>query len=260
MTILLKTREIPENSSKIDTDRLHINTIIIYHADPTMSIKSWKDIEMKYTDIIQSIKNDRIAAAVATAAQLYLSVGISEAKMTDIAEQAQIGVASLYRYFGTKQLFTVKVAAYIWKTTLQEVESLYTGPDYDCLTGLEQVKAFLNVFRVLMEEHKNFLRFLSEFDMFVVWERLNQEQLKEYETCSLNTMPVVIQAMEKGKADGTIRSDVDPNLYYHTVTDCLISMCQRFAQGNVPHTEDSERNLQSLNMTIDMFVAYLQEK
>lgn len=223
-----------------------------------MSIKSWKDIEMKYTDIIQAVKNDRIAIAVAAAAQLYLTVGISEAKMTDIAEQAQIGVASLYRYFGTKQLFTVKVAAYIWKTTLQEVESLYTGPHYDSLTGLEQAKTLLNIFHVFMEEHKNFFRFLSEFDMFVVWERLGQEQLEEYETCSLNIMPVMIQAIEKGKKDGTIRLDVDPDLYYHAATDCLISMCQRFAQGNVPHAEDSARNQQSLNMTIDMLVTYLQ--
>ena len=62
---------------------------------------------MRYDDIIQGIKNERIALAVDTAAELYLTVGIGNAKMTDIAEKAQIGVASLYRYFGTKQLCIV---------------------------------------------------------------------------------------------------------------------------------------------------------
>ena len=50
---------------------------------------------MRYDDIIQGIKNERIALAVDTAAELYLTVGIGNAKMTDIAEKAQIGVASL---------------------------------------------------------------------------------------------------------------------------------------------------------------------
>lgn len=213
---------------------------------------------MKYNEIVESVKNERIAAAVSAAAQMYLDVGISEAKMTDIAEQAQIGVASLYRYFGTKQLFTVKVAAYIWKTTLQGLEPIYTGPQYDSMTGLEQVKTLLNIFQVFMKEHRNFLRFLSEFDMFVVREHLGQEHLEEYESCSLNIMPVLIRAMEKGTQDGTIRPDVDPALYYHTVTDCLIGMCQRFAWGNIPHAEDFERDLQSVCMTIDMFASYIQ--
>lgn len=217
-------------------------------------------MEMEYNKIIQSAKNERISVAVSTAAQMYLEMGISEAKMTDIAAQAQIGVASLYRYFGTKQLFTVKVAAHIWKTTLQEVASVYTGPQYDSMTGLEQIHALLDIFRVFMEEHRDFLRFLSEFDQFVVREHLEQEHLEEYETCSLNIMPILIQAMEKGAKDGTIRPDVDPTMYYHTVTDCLIGMCQRFALGNVPHSEDAERNLQSLCMTIDMFVSYIQAK
>lgn len=215
---------------------------------------------MNYKKILQSAKNERIDLAVSTAAQMYLAEGISEAKMTDIAQQAQIGVASLYRYFGTKQLFTVKVAAYIWKTTLIELEGIYTGARYEAMTGLEQVKTLLNIFHVFLEDHKPFLRFLSEFDMFVIREHLNQEHLLEYENCSLNILPVMIRAVEKGIADGSIQPDVDPTLYYHTVTDSLISLCQRFAWGNIPHSEDPVRNRQSLQMLIDMFITYIQAK
>ena len=207
---------------------------------------------------MHSVKNDRIAFAIATAAQMYLSVGINETKMTDIAEQSQIGVASLYRYFGTKHLFTVKVAAYIWRTTLKEVEPLYTGSHYNSMTGLAQVHTLLNVFHVFMKDYRNFFRFLSEFDMYAIQEHLGQEELKEYETSSMNLLPVMIRAIEKGKEDGTIRQDVDPTLYYTAVTDCLVGMCQRFAWDNVPHAVDFERNLQSLRMTIDIFVTYIQ--
>lgn len=215
---------------------------------------------MKYDEIIQNVKNERISIAVATAAQMYLSTGISEAKMTDIAEQAQIGVASLYRYFGTKQLFTVKVASYIWKTTLKDLEPIFTGPRYEAMTGLEQVQTLMNLFHVFMDERRPFLRFLSEFDMFVIKEHLSQEHLAEYESCSLNILPVMTRAIEKGAADGTIKPDVDPALFYYTVTDCLISMCQKFAWGNVPNSEDPQMNRQALKMAIDMFVTYIRAK
>ena len=213
---------------------------------------------MKYTEVIRSIKNERIADAVTAAAELYLSAGIGVAKMTDIADQAQIGVASLYRYFGTKQLFTVKVGAYIWQTTLKKLEPLYTGARYEALSGLEQVEALLNIFHTLMEEYRPFLRFLSEFDNFVVREQLGPEHLQEYEQCALNILPVMVRAIEKGMADGTLRPGIDPTTFYYSVTDALLSMCQKFAWGNVPNSEDPAMNDRALNIAIEAFTAYIR--
>ena len=215
---------------------------------------------MKYDDIIRHIKNERISAAVKTAAEMYLRDGIGEAKMTDIADQAQIGVASLYRYFGTKQLFTIKVGAYIWSMTLKELEPIYTGMVYEAKTGLEQVKTLLNIFPLFLEKYRPFLRFLTEFDMFVIKEHLSQEHLAEYEQCSLNIMPVMVSALKKGAEDGTVRADVDGNVFYHTVTDALLSMCQRFAWGNVPNMENQAMNRKALQMAIEIFLGYIEKK
>ena len=215
---------------------------------------------MRYDDIIQGIKNERIALAVDTAAQLYLNIGISNAKMTDIAEKAQIGVASLYRYFGTKQLFTVKVGAYIWKTTMMKLEPLYTSTEYHTKTGYEQVAALLNIFHILLQEHRPFLRFLSEFDVFVIREHLGIGQLTEYESCSMNMLPVVSAAMNKGVEDGTIRPDVNAKVFYDAITDSLLGMCEKFVWGNVPNNVDQVRNRQALSMTIDMFLSYIRRR
>lgn len=214
---------------------------------------------MRYDDIIQGIKNERIAVAMETAAQLYLTIGISNAKMTDIAEKAQICVASLYRYFGTKQLFTVKVGSYIWKTTMMKLEPQYTSAEYQAKTGFEQVAALLNIFHILLEEHRPFLRFLSEFDVFVIREHLGIGQLTEYESRSMNMLPVMIDAMKKGVEDGTIRPDVDANVFYDAITDSLLSMCEKFVWGNVPNNVDQARNQQALSMAIDMFLSYIRK-
>lgn len=213
---------------------------------------------MKYDQIIQNVKNERIGIAIATAAELYLDVGIAEAKMTDIAEECQLGVASLYRYFGTKQLFTVKVGAYIWKLKLRELESIYTGKDYQQKTGIEQVEALLNVFHVLLNDHPSFLRFLSEFDAFVVREHLTPADLAEYEESVLNVMPLMEKAMEKGIADGTVKSGIDPRLFYMTVSHSLMSMCQKFARGKLLSSDDPEVNKLELTMAVEMFLSYIR--
>lgn len=213
---------------------------------------------MKYDQIIQNVKNERIAIAIATAAELYLDVGIAEAKMTDIADAAQLGVASLYRYFGTKQLFTVKVGSYIWAKKLQELQDIYSSEAYHSKTGIEQVQALLNVFHVLLEKHASFLRFLAEFDAFVARERLTPAALSEYEQNVLNVMPLMKRAMEKGIADGTVRNGIDSELFYLTVSHSLMSMCQKFARGRVLTSDDLKVNKQELALAIEMFTAYVR--
>lgn len=185
-------------------------------------------------------------------------MGAHAADLGQHLDQSQIGVASLYRYFGTKQLFTVKVGAYIWQMTLKKLEPLHIGPQYEILSGLEQVKMLLHIFHIFMEEHKPFLRFLSEFDNFVVREHLGVEHLQEYERCALNILPVMIRAIEKGVTDGTVRPGIDSTMFYYTVTDCLLSMCQKFAWGNVPNSDDPQVNKQALCMAIEMFIGYIR--
>ena len=213
---------------------------------------------MKYDQIMQNVKSERINAAIATAAELYLSVGIEDAKMTDIAEAAQIGVATLYRYFGTKQLFTVKVGAYIWKEKLQELSGIYTGKAYQRKTGIQQVEALLHVFDVLLEEHIPFLRFLSEFDAFVARERLRPDELDEYEENVLNVMPLMEKAIDKGIADGTVKPNVSAQLYYLTVCHSLMSMCQKFARGRVLNSDDPAISKQELQLAIEIYVSHIR--
>jgi hypothetical protein len=71
-------------------------------------------------------------------------------------------------------------------------------------------------------------------------------------------LPVMTAAIEKGVADGTVRPDVDPTIFYYSVTDSLLSMCQKFVWGNIPVSEDSAINELALSMTIDMFLSYIR--
>ena len=212
---------------------------------------------MKYGEIIRDVKNKRIEDAVACAAEMYLKNGITDTKMTDIADACQLGVASLYRYFGTKQAFTVKAACYIWQQKYVEIEQLRHEKDFQNDTGIHQARQLMNVFPALLREHSPFLRFLSDFDAFVTRERLTHADLQEYENSVMNVLSMMEATIEKGVRDGTIRSGVNAKLYETTVGHSLMGMCQKFSRGKVMPSDDPEMNLQELDAAIDMYLSYI---
>ena len=213
---------------------------------------------MKYDEIIQDVKNQRIDNAVACAAEMYLKNGISDTKMTDIADACQLGVASLYRYFGTKQAFTIKAACHIWQQKYMEIDRLCHAADFQQETGIQQARHLMNVFPALLREHSPFLRFLSDFDSFVTRERLTHDDLIEYENSVMNVLSMMESTIEKGVADGTIRPGVDAKLYETTVGHSLMSMCQKFSRGKVMPSDDPEMNLMELDAAIDMYLSYIR--
>ena len=57
---------------------------------------------MDTQNVPESQKSRRIEHAVEISAEMFLKRGIDAVKMTDIADACGVGVATLYRYFGTK--------------------------------------------------------------------------------------------------------------------------------------------------------------
>ena len=72
---------------------------------------------MEYKKIIENARNDRMQDAVEVTARMLLERDVFELKMNDIALECDIGVASLYRYFGTKASLVVKAGCLLWKSS-----------------------------------------------------------------------------------------------------------------------------------------------
>ena len=70
----------------------------------------------------ETLKNKRFEKAVEVSAQLFLKNGIESVKMTEIADECGIGVATLYRYFGTKNGITIAAMTYMWN----ELNKMFT--------------------------------------------------------------------------------------------------------------------------------------
>ena len=211
---------------------------------------------MEYKKIIENAKNDRMNEAVEAAAELLLQGNVEDIKMTDIAEKCGIGVASLYRYFGTKGDIVAKAGAVLWGRIRALFDGVFESPYFLDKSGYDRLCELMKVFRVLYISHQDFLRFVDSFDRFAVNEKISPEALSEYERSVLDFYPLFETAYRDGVKDGTTKPDIDFGLVYVSVTHALMLMSEKFSRGKVFESDAGGEH--ELLFMVDMALAYIK--
>lgn len=152
----------------------------------------------------QEKRDGRIQSIIECSYGLFSESGIENISMNDIAAKSKIGVASLYRYFQTKEELAIEVAIYAWNLETQVFNEVFTSDEYKNLTGFEQLKDLLEVFSEALVTQRSFFSFVYYFDSFIKKEKVSSEKLAQYEKTILGTNSIVVQALEKGISDGSI--------------------------------------------------------
>lgn len=213
---------------------------------------------MKYFEEIERIRQAKIGEVIKIASKTFIDKSINDVTMQDIAVLCEIGVASLYRYFGTKKKLVISVGCYLWDQMKIELDKKLNAVYYKDLTGIEQIKVFLERYLYLYQEHKGFLKFVLEFDQFVVSEHITTEELSEYEEHIVDFWSNYQKAIAKAEMDKSIRTDVDYNLFYLTMSHTLMSLAQKLNSPAIISRDLLNNPEQELKIIIEMAVAYLR--
>lgn len=179
---------------------------------------------------LKEIRKERILKA---AFELFSLKGIDTIAMTDIAERAEIGVASLYRYFETKEEIAIRTTIWAWSNGKKQLMPRFTTPEFQQLTGLEQVRKFCESFIDIYELQTSFLRYIFFFDSFAFRTKIQKSRLKDYEEIILSVEKVVEDAIKKGLKDGSINSKYKDKseILYFSLMHTLFSTAQKLALG-----------------------------
>jgi len=172
---------------------------------------------------MENLRNERIKYIIECSFGLFSEKGIENISMNEIAAQAEIGVASLYRYFQTKEELAIEVAVYAWELEEKTFYRQFELEDFKRLTGFEQLRTLLEVFQEAVITQQNFFRFVYYFDSFIAKEKITTERLKSYENIVNKTNSLVINAFLKGKNDSSINFDKSKNFIISESSD--LEMC-----------------------------------
>ena len=207
-----------------------------------------------------SLKNKRYEKAVEVSAQLFLKNGIDSVKMTDIADECGIGVATLYRWFGTKNGITIAAMTYMWNELNKMFSGIFESEVFLSQSGIKQLNDLMRMFIVLYEAHPGFMRLLSEFDLLLISENIPKKDLKEYERSIINFYHVFENSYMMGIADGTVREIPDIRMFYLSFAHTLMELSKKLIQGELLPNDDFSHAEEELSMIIEAAVFFLKKE
>ena len=195
----------------------------------------------------ESLKSKRSERAVEISAEMFLKHGIDAVKMTDIADACGVGVATLYRYFGTKTVITIAAMTYLWTDLKEKYRGIYESQSFLNQTGFKRIHDLMKLYLQLFDKHPGFMRLLGEFDLMLIRDEVPKAML-----------PIVEASYLAGIKDGTIRRDIDFKLFYLTYTHSMMELCKKILRGDLLPSDDFAEGKTELNMLIDMAISYLR--
>lgn len=185
------------------------------------------------------IKQSRMNHILECAYDLFDN-GIDVITMNDIAKKAEIGVASLYRYFSTKNILAIECARYFWKKEETKMMDILSWSDFNNIDGFNQVKILLSMFPKFFATEKKFFRYIYYFDAFTKTENISANDLNPYELIIQGSKNVMMSAIVKGANDGSIEfHGASTDELYFTLTHSFFSLAQKLSLTSEMLTMDS---------------------
>ena len=219
-------------------------------------------------------------AIIAAARTILLEEGLSTVTMEMVADRVACHRRTLYRHFPQKEDLLYEVAiALIDEINVQQralsgrAAEQHTWVPQSGLTantppehprGIEEFSSFLHGLASYLSDHKAIVRFLGEFDFFFhenATYRPSPTVSSRFLRSAHVTEEILTEIVNRGRRDGSIRTDVDPSVFVPTVTTVLWSMAQRTAiRGSLIQAEFGLSGLRMVEHQIQLYAQAIATK
>ena len=199
------------------------------------------------------IKDIRRNYILERAINIFCENSIAEVKIKDVAAYCNIGEATFYRYFSKKTSLIIACAV-----KLQEKVAAYFGSDYEG-TGYDKLSRFYYRFYEIFSDHRDYYRFLSEFDSYCTREDVGG--LESYSD-GLDVFKTQFEeAYRAGLEDGSVKKVWDLDLFYYSTTHAMLSLCKKLAsEAYIVRQDDLTDKRQEIRTVIEIILQYLKNE
>lgn len=179
---------------------------------------------------------------------IFAEKGIDKVAMTDVAKAAEIGIASLYRYYSTKPELVLAIGTWAWQKYVAEQTKKLSEAEEQEKTGAERVELYLDAFLDLYRNHQDLLRFNQFFNVYLQSEQIPRDKLQHYNALIGKLEERFTLAYRAGQEDGTLRGDLSEEELFSTITHLMLAGVTRYAVGLVyfNRATDAEKELEAL--------------
>lgn len=182
-----------------------------------LSFMGFKDLKTKYL--------------VDVANKLFLERGITDVTIKDIADEAEIGEATIYRHFQKKQNIVLASALSLKEKVYEGYFDLSKGK-----TGFEKLEIFYKSYLSIFQRSPEYFYFINEFDAYMCMDE--NVSLAEYEKEVDTFKSQYFDAYEEGLKDQSIRKIDAIDTFYFATTHALLELCKKLAVKKALLTQD----------------------
>lgn len=201
-------------------------------------------------------KQQRRQKIIQIAKELFLEQGVQIVQMQDVATAADIGIATLFRYFPKKEYLVIATTNAITDEMAMDIGQIAEQTK----TAYEKIEQILDYYIAMTEDPQ--LRLAKYFESFDLYEKIAEEspeQYAEYLSARNKLATILLTLAKLGKQDNSIRTDVNLDIF-------MITMVQNFSiftykSSLTKHGSDLSTLLSTpkqLAMMKDIFLSYIQ--
>ena len=207
------------------------------------------------------LKNARMERILLSAFSLFSHNGFETIAMTDIAKDAEIGVASLYRYFATKDEIAIRTAIWSWEKQKQLILPILDDSGYYKKNGLDQLAEIFELFCKLYQSVPDFFRYIYFFDAYIVCQKIEAEILIPYQEVIQSVQSIINDAIHKGIEDSSISSKFkgkEKQLYY-SLMHTFFSASQKLSlSAKMLKMDEINNDVQQLQLLSNVLIGGLK--
>ena len=210
-------------------------------------------------NVNQSITEKR-EIVIETAFKLFAENKIEPVTMTVVADNCNMGVASIYRYFGTKKELVIAVAAKKWREYYSELQKYYKELNVDKMTAAQELEFYIDRYIDLYNENNDLLNFNANFGIYIGSEDTTKDEMRPYNSIIDKFVNRFHMLYKKAQDDKTIRTDISERSILYNIMYTMMSALSKYST-NIIHSADQDRNYEKeICQLKDMYLEYYCRK
>lgn len=172
--------------------------------------------------------------------RLFSERGIEAVFMQEIADACGLSLATLYRYYSNKLALVIAIGTRKWQDYAEYAKALIDKQVDNEMTAAQQLALHFDFYIDLYKNHKDLLRFNQNFNNYVRHEGASGDQLRPY-VSAVNALGGFFHRIyEKGREDGTIRTDLPEDKMFAATSHIMLAVAVRYAQGLLVFSEQED--------------------
>lgn len=214
------------------------------------------DPKARYEKEILDHKQNRTRHIIEAAERVFTHKGIEKATMQDVAKEATLGVATVFRFFPKKDKLIVAVAASKLESVLHTFESIASMP-LSCLQKMELL--FDNSIEILQKQDSSSVKLLENFENYVAHFTEPLEDIDAYNSVYQKISKAFSTIVQQGMQDGSVRPDLPVQETLITVINTFAIFARKLSlQKNILLVEQDLPAENQLAILRRIFVGYIR--